>query len=250
MNDLSRRAFTQGTLGSLLTYSLFDTLFSRQAFSAEVQPIAAKWLAAVDEASRDLRGKPLEQIAWQQQVEALLSKVDLPELLKFIDFDKLTADVPLKDKGERSVRARLPQVEGLPTELVFGHQIFVLGKDRSVVPHGHNNMATAFLILKGEFRGRHYDRLEDVDDCMIIRPTLDRAFAAGECATISDYKDNVHWFTCTGDAGYIFNIHVVGLMTGKPGGGRVYCDPNGEKLSDNRIKAKKIGYPEAYRLYG
>ena len=64
------------------------------------------------------------------------------------------------------------------------------------------------------------------------------------------YNVNVHWFTCTSDAGYIFNIHVVDLKTGRPGGGRIYCDPNGEKLSDNRIKARKIGHPAAYRLYG
>src|SRR5690606_25161668 len=61
MDDISRRAFTQGTLGSLLAYSLFDTLFSREAFADEVAPIAAKWIAELDQVSRDLKGKPLEQ---------------------------------------------------------------------------------------------------------------------------------------------------------------------------------------------
>ena len=77
------------------------------------------------------------------------SQVDLADTLKFIDFDKLTANLKFRDQGELSLQAKLPQVEGLPTNLVFGHQVFALAKDRSVVPHGHNNMATAFLILQG-----------------------------------------------------------------------------------------------------
>jgi hypothetical protein len=93
-----------------------------------------------------------------KKVDSLFDNVDLTDTLKFLDFEA---------HGEHQVRtrelawAKLPQVEGLPTNLVFGHQVFALAKDRSVVPHGHNNMATAFLILKGTFRGRHYDRLED-----------------------------------------------------------------------------------------
>ena len=62
----------------------------------------------------------------------------------------------------------------MPTRLVFGHQLFALQKDRSVVPHGHDNMATAFLVLDGAFHGRHYDRLEDDKTHMILRPTIDR----------------------------------------------------------------------------
>ena len=94
-------------------------------------------------------------------------------------------------------------------------------------------MATAFLILKGNFRGRHYDRLEDEAEHMIIRPTIDRSFAAGEHSTVSDYKDNVHWFTATSEQAFIFNIHVMNVDPDKKNTGRVYIDPNGEKLRGN-----------------
>ena len=251
MSDLSRRTFTKGTLGSLLTYSLLETLSATDAFGAEVKPITAAWLSDVDEISKELKGQPLEQVAWQAQMEALMKQVDLPELLKFIDFEKLTANIPFRDKGERSLRPRLPKVEGLPTNLVFGHQVFALKKDRSVVPHGHNNMATAFLILKGDFHGRHYDRLEDTDDHMIIKPTIDRAFGPAEYSSISDYKDNVHWFKATSETAFIYNIHVLNLDTGAgKRNGRVYIDPAGEKLSGGRIKARRVSFPEVYKLYG
>src|SRR5206468_4696834 len=112
-------------------------------------------------------------------------------------------------------------------------------KGRSVVPHGHNNMATAFLILKGDLHGRHYDRLEDQKEHVLIKPTIDRPFKPGECSTVSDYKDNVHWFQATSESAFIFNIHVLNVRPDSgEATGRVYLDPNGEKLKDGLIRAR------------
>jgi hypothetical protein len=249
MSQLSRRQFGHDVLGSLLTFSLLETLCTRDVFSAEVRPVAADWLAKLDAIGREMKGKKLTQVQWQEQVEQLFSQVELPEMLKFLDFEKLTAGLEFRDEGERSLKAKFPQVEGLPTELIYGHQVFALQKGRSVAPHGHDNMATAFLILDGEFHGRHYDRLEDDGEFMIIRPTLDRTFKPAECSTVSDHKDNIHWFTAQSKTGFIFNIHVQNIVEGKKSG-RVYVDPQGEKLSDERIRARKIGGAEAYKLYG
>ncbi len=248
MSQLSRREFQQNAIGSLLTWSLLETLFKRDAFGKQVKPITASWLAELDSWSQDLKGKKLEPLQWQQKVEQLYASVDLPDLLKFIDFENLVKNVQPKERGELSLKAKLPQVEGLPTALVFGHQVFALNKDRSVVPHGHDNMATAFLILKGDFHGRHYDRLEDDADHMIITPTIDRDFGPGGCSTVTDIKDNVHWFKAKSDDSYIFNIHVMSVKPGRTG--RVYIDPNGERLSGGRIKAKKIDHAQANALYG
>jgi hypothetical protein len=249
MTPLSRRQFGHDVLGSLLTFSLLETLFTRDVFSSEVRPVAADWLAKLDAIGREMKGEKLTQVQWQEQVEQLFSQVELPEMLKFLDFEKLTAGLEFRDEGERSLKAKFPQVEGLPTELIYGHQVFALQKGRSVAPHGHDNMATAFLILDGEFHGRHYDRLEDDGEFMIIRPTLDRTFKPAECSTVSDHKDNIHWFTAQSKTGFIFNIHVQNIVEGKKSG-RVYVDPKGEKLSDERIRARKIGGAEAYKLYG
>jgi hypothetical protein len=247
---LTRRQFGQQTLGALLTYSLLETLIARDAFGDEIKRLAARWLKDLNDLSQDVKGKKLPQVEWQKKVDELLGQVDLKETLQFLDFEKLTTNLKFRDQGELSLKAKLPQVEGLPTSLVFGHQVFALTKDRSVVPHGHNNMATAFLILKGTFRGRHYDRLEDDGQFMIIRPTLDRSFAAGEHSTVSDYKDNVHWFTATSEQAFIFNIHIMNVDPDIKNTGRVYVDPSGEKLSDNRIRARRVSAGEVYKLYG
>jgi hypothetical protein len=249
--SLSRRQFGQQTLGAVLTYSLLETLFARDALTADMKRLAAQWIKDVNDLSRDLKGQKLEQTAWQRKVDELAAQVDLRDMLRLIDLEKMIANVSPPEEGEKSLHPKLPKVEGLPTDLVFGHQVFVLGKGRSVVPHGHNNMASAFLILQGDFQGRHYDRLEDTADGFIIRPTIDRSFGPGEHSTVSDFKDNIHWFQAATPKASIFNIHVLNVNPGsKLRTGRVYLDPNGEKLSDGRVKARRLSSSEAYKLYG
>jgi hypothetical protein len=250
MSAVNRRDFSQTTLGSLLAYSLLETVCGQDALANDVKPIAAKWLAELNDRTRDLRGQKLTQVQWQTETERLFQQVNLPDFLSYVDFDRLTKGLKFKDKGERAFRPQFPAVEGLPTELVFGHQMFALKKGRSVVPHGHNNMATAFLILEGEFHGRHYDRLEDEEDHMIIKPSIDQTFEVGEFSTVSDFKDNVHWFKATSETAYLFNIHVLNVDPQVQKRGRVYIDPHGEQLADGKVRATKLSVSEAYKLYG
>jgi len=62
MNDLNRRDFQRYGIGALITWSLLDTLFSRDAFAQQVKPLAAKWLAELNSLSLDLKGKKLDQM--------------------------------------------------------------------------------------------------------------------------------------------------------------------------------------------
>ena len=251
MTDLTRRTFTQQTLGSLVTFSLLETLCRHDLFVDEIKPITVKWLDSVNQLGADVHDQKIGQIEWQRRIEALFAKVDVADLLKYVDFERLTKDLQFVDNGARSLSFKFREVDGTPTKLAFGKQVFALKKGRSVVPHGHNNMTTAFLILGGEFRGRHYDRLEDEKEHYIIRPTIDRKFVVGECSTISDYKDNIHWFEATSDTGFIFNIHINDVRPGSTvPTGRVYLDPSGEKLKDGLVRARKLSYKEVNELYG
>lgn len=247
----TRREFSQQALGSLLTLSLLEMLCRHDLFADEVRPRAIRWLTDVNELGNDLKGETLEPLAWQKKIEELLPQVDMAELLKLIDFERLTTNLNFAERGERSLRFSFPKVEGVPSELSFGKQIFALKKGRSVVPHGHNNMATAFLILKGDLRGRHWNRVKDEPGYMLIKPTIDRKFVPGECSTVSDYKDNVHWFEALSEPAFIFNLHVLDV---KPAGtlptGRVYIDPKGEAVAGGLTRARLIGYKEANQLYG
>lgn len=251
MDNISRRAVCQKSLGSVLTFSLLESLWQAEAFGCEVKPMVSKWVADVDALGREVKQQKVSQIIWQQKVEELFAQVNLDELLRFVDFDKLTKNIKVPDKGAKSLKFEFPEVEGIPSKLVFGKQIFALKKGRSVVPHGHNNMATAFLMLKGDLHGRHYDRLEDEKEHIIIRPTIDRKFAPGEFSSVSDYKDNIHWFKAESEAAFIFNIHVLDTRPDSSAKtGRVYLNPNGEKLKGGLIRAPRIGYSQSHKLFG
>lgn len=248
---ITRREFSRDALGSLLTFTLLDVLLRTEALADEIRPTTARWLNDVNQLALELKAQRLEQVVWQRQVETLFAQVDLPDLLRMVDFERLTANLKLLDRGALSLGFRFGGVEGLPTSLAFGRQIFALKQGRSVVPHGHANMATAFLILQGQLRGRHYDRLADEPGHYLIRPTIDRTFGPGECSTISDYKDNVHWFQAESEQAFILNLHVLDVNPqGTQATGRLYLDPQGERLADGTIRAPRISYQEANRRYG
>ena len=197
-----------------------------------MQPIVDDWFRDLHAISKDVADHKVKDVEFQKSLESLYGRVDLPALLKTLDFDRMAAGVKYPAVGAVSLPVDFTHVSGLPMNLVFGRQIFAMAKGRSVVPHGHDNMATGFLVLKGSLRGRHWDRVEDHKDHYLIRPTIDRTFTPGESSTVSDHKDNVHWFTAETEHAFIFNIHVNDTDPGNPKNpGRVYVDPLGEKVA-------------------
>lgn len=247
----SRRAFNSQLLGSLMAYGLIETLFRGDLFADEVKPVINQWLAGLAELSNDLKSRKLKDVEFQAKLEELYKKVDLADLCRVLDLDKVAQNTKLPDNGAANLGIDLSKVEGVPQRLVFGKQIFAMKKGRSIVPHGHDNMCTGFIILRGDFEGKHYDRIEDRSDSYLIKPTLDRVFKPGECSTVSDLKDNVHWFKCASDAGYIFNIHITGYNPdNKNPTRRVYVDPQGDKVEGGLIVAKKMTSSECHKKYG
>jgi hypothetical protein len=247
----SRREFHRGALRALLTYSLVDVLLENNVFAESVRPITARWVADLNALSRDVKNETLEQLLWQKKVEELLATVNLPELLRLVDFETLTRKLKFKERGAQSLHFNFKEVAGIPTKLVFGRQIFALKKHCSVMPHGHNNMATAFIVLKGTLHGRHYDRKRDEPKHLLIRPTIDRVFGPGAYSTVSDYRDNIHWFQALSEQAFIFNFHVLGIRRqSETLTGRVYVDPEGETLADGLIRAPILDGDEAKKRFG
>jgi hypothetical protein len=251
MSLLSRREFSTHMLGSFVAYSLIETLFHGDLFADGIRPVINQWMIDLNALGQDLKGHKLTDLEFQAKMEDLYRKVNLPDLLKLVQFDRLEKSAKFPDQGAASLGFDLSKVEGLPKKVVFGKQIFAMKQGRSVVPHGHDNMCTGFIILKGDFAGKHYDRIEDNEDHYLIRSTIDRKFKPGECSTISDHKDNVHWFKADSPTGFIFNIHVMGYDPNNPkNSGRIYVDPEGPKSAGGLIVAKKMTSSECHKKYG
>jgi hypothetical protein len=251
MSLTTRRTFHHQLLGSLMTYGLIETLFHRDLLADAVRPVVHKWMVDLNDLCRSLKDHSLKDLDFQARLEDLYRRVELKELLTLLELDRIGRTVKYPKRGAASLGIDLSKVEGLPKQLVFGKQIFAMSRGRSVVPHGHDNMCTGFIVLRGDFEGRHYDRVEEHRDHYLIKPTIDRVFKPGESSTISDHKDNVHWFKASSETGFIFNIHILGYNPeSTKSSRRVYIDPEGEKVRSGLILAKKITSEEAHRKYG
>lgn len=245
----SRREFGSRLLGSLMTFGLVEMLHRRDLFAEEVKPTIDTWFRELSTMALDLKGKKFTDLEFQKKMEDLYKRVDLKALCSLVKLDDIEKK-KLPANGASSVGFDLGMIEGLPKNVGFGKQIFGCGKGRSIVPHGHANMCTGFIVLKGKWHGRHYDKLETAKDHFLIKPTIDKVFEPGELSTISDHKDNIHWFQCQSDAGYVFNIHVNDYTPDLGSSGRLYLDPDGEKVSGGLIKAPKLTSAECHKKYG
>jgi len=248
---ITRREFGADLLRTLIAFGLVETLWSRGLLAAGDGAAVGKWFAELAEMSNDLHGRKLKDTEFQAQMEALYGRVDLPSLIQAVKLDDLERNTRLPANGAASLGFNLSKVEGVPAQLRFGKQIFAMSKGRSIVPHGHVNMCTGFIALKGTFHGRHYDRVETQPDHYLIKPTIDRQFKPGEFSTISDHNDNVHWFEALSETGFVFNVHVTGYDPSiQESSGRLYLDPDGEKLSGGLIRARKLTSAECHSKYG
>src|SRR5262245_58644507 len=132
---MNRREFT----GTVLTYGLIQMLWARDLFAADVKPIVAQWFKDLHALGQDLKGQKLKDTEFQAKMEELYKKIDLAELVSFIELHKIAEKVKLPANGSFSANFDMSKIDGLKS-VAFGKQIFCMKKDRAVVPHGHMNM--------------------------------------------------------------------------------------------------------------
>lgn len=251
MQPLDRRQFLKNSLSSFFSLSLVSTLCQANALVGNVKSVTHKWLFDMEKISKDLRAGRVGVTGWQDQIEALLNKVDMADLLKAIDYERLARTTTLYADHETAEELSFEKVKGLPGELSFMPFFYGMKKGAAIVPHGHRNMTTMHMMLKGEAHGRLYNRVDDEPDFLTIVPTRDKMMHAGEVSTISGKRDNIHWFKAMTEPVFMFNIGVYGLDPDSETTGRDYIDPDrGEKLGNGSIRVPRIDDKTAYRIYG
>jgi hypothetical protein len=260
--SFSRREFLKATCNALAVGWLCGLAISRRAVASTISPVVIRWLWEVEELARVVKAERLAQTEWQRQMEVLYNRVPLSDLLQLIDFTTLVQRARLPARGELFEGLSLPRVEGFPDGTTFYKGVAGFRKGRSIPPHGHNHLVSSFLVLQGELRGRHFDRLRDEDDHVWIAPTIDRPFRRGDFSTVSQGHDNVHWFTAERDESFMVDFGVAGLSStgsvlGLPtqsakSAGRVYLDvsPGSATEFDDGKRVARLSEAEAYRIYG
>src|SRR4051812_20158147 len=83
----TRREFSAKLLGSLVTFGLVETLWSRDLFADAAKPTIHAWLKDLAEMTKDLRGRSLTDLQFQAKMEELYRRVDLTALCDLIKLD-------------------------------------------------------------------------------------------------------------------------------------------------------------------
>jgi hypothetical protein len=249
--NLSRRNFSSQLLGSLLTFSLVKSLNHVNVLAKSFEPIARRWLIEMEEVTQQLRQGKVKTTEWQNQIESLLSRVDLNDLLTAIDYDKLAKTAVFPEDHESAEDVDFSHSPGLPAELSFSPYFYAMKKGTAIVPHGHRNMTSMHMMLKGQSHGWQFERVSDEAQYVTIKPTNDRVLDVGVVTTVSDERNNIHWFKALSEPVFMFNIGVFRLNPSKDFSGRDYVDPiGGEKLGNGLIRARRLEVKEAYQRYG
>ncbi|HMQ69927.1 MAG TPA: hypothetical protein PKC58_13170 [Ignavibacteria bacterium] len=246
---MNRREFSKKLLATVTSYALMDSLFAANAFSRLIKPLTSHWAIQLNEYCMDLKKQSISPAEWQSLIENLYREISFEEILKFINFDNLINGFDFPDLGVNTKPVKFPKLSGLPSQTVFVKKIFGMKKDRAIIPHGHSNMASAHLILNGEMHLRHYEKIRQEDNTLIIQPSIDKIIGIGESSSISDEKDNVHWFIANTDTAFTFDVIMVDL------GGEKYDIHNidiyeKQDLSDGSMRVPIIDVNTALEKYG
>jgi hypothetical protein len=233
-------------LASLSALWLARTARATEALKPVQREAVGARLRRLDELSRALKRRQILPLDWQRGTEELARGIDLPELCRAADFEQVVARLPLLPKGTNV------QVIDLLPHQSFTPKIFAMGRGRAIIPHGHDNMVSHHLVLQGELRGRHWERVSDEPEHLVLRPTIDRVFKPGDSSSISDVRDNVHWFVAQSERAYTLDCIIDNLDPGR--GYRFHIDfidpDRARPRGDGTIRAPRLELDDAIARYG
>ncbi|UQA63100.1 hypothetical protein [Polyangium aurulentum] len=202
-----RRAVLGGLLAVGLV-SLAGAALVRRAVVTSRRRTFEEVARRAHDASQALAEGQITIAGWQRALDSIFQEVSPDELSESIDLDALLARTPDVPRGA-SVLTLAPDLPGGPLP-GFATKLFVLRKGRANPPHAHDNMVSMHYVLRGKFRVRHYDRVRDEPDAIILKPTIDRVIGPGESTSISENHDNVHWHLAESD-GVLLDVLRAGL---------------------------------------
>lgn len=243
---INRRAF----------FSAFASAVALQALRASTGLSATpraldRWAQDVADLNRELAAEKISQLQWQDRIAALDTGVDLAELRRCLDFDRLTKAMEFPTLLAETVDPKFPStivVAGI--ERRWFVRFFGLRKGGAVIPHVHDNMVSAHLVMEGRFHARTFDRVKDLPDkkSVLLHAKLDRSIAPGEAITMSDDRDNGHWLVAERDRSFTFDVGVLSLSTSRTYGltaneySMIFVDPTGTPDANGLVRAPTMTF--------
>jgi len=242
---------------SLMAAAFLEHLVSLSAAASPIEDQLERWKSRLGAAAQQLGEGKISQLQWQEEMDKVFGETPIADLLKLIKFDDLKESMlatDLKGRGELFLDMPVPGVvAAMPNEpdKVLISKLAYVEKGKHIPPHGHSNMVSAFLCVSGDFSVQLFDRLEQDNETMVVRKTVEEKNAgAGTWSSISDYRDNVHWLTANSDNCFLFTCKLIRLEEARKFHGRINIDlRNPETIGSNTYRAKVITFAESQELY-
>ena len=230
----------------------FYTALRTRALAAPGRDALDDWARNLVALNHDLSTHKIGLTVWQDRVAALNTSVPVNDIVGYLDIDRLTAGFIYPDKLAQTADPQFPAT----VDLGSGPQhwfirVFGMKRGGAVIPHAHNDMVSAHLVVNGRFHARTFNRMHDLADAIAIRPSMDRTLRRGEIITMSDDRDNLHWLVAEEDRSMTFDVGVVDIDPARRYAiaankyHMIYVDPTVPAESDGLIHAPVITFEQS-----
>jgi hypothetical protein len=246
---IERRHFIATVLCAAPAYALLGECRAN-GLSADRRLSARIWIDHHEELARGLRSGAVSLIQWSDAVSELAAKVEIENLLAEIGRSKISdPNKPfMKDPVKR--RIRFLDDQGMVQQLNYAVARFDFGAQNVITPHGHKHMVSAHMVLAGKVRIRTFDRVRDLDDALVIRPSGDHIGTVGSAAAMTSAKDNIHWFTPVTASASTLDVIIDGLDKGADDYLIQPIDPlAGKSQPDGTIIAPILSFEDSMNRY-
>jgi hypothetical protein len=249
---LAGRAVRRDLLATAAATFLIAALAGPHARAwARPEPMEA-WARRLVGLKDDLQAGRIGVLDWQARVEALNRSVPLEKLGAYLDIGALTAGFSYPTLLAEVADAVLPpDIVGDGGMRRWFARVFGLRRGGAIIPHVHNNMVSAHLVISGAFRVRTHDRVGDLADAVVLRQTRDAQIRPGDVISMSDRRDNQHWLVALEDRSMTFDVGIVDLPPSWEYGlaannyNMIFVDPDRPPERDGTIVAPVLTFVQA-----
>ncbi len=239
MSILQRREFISAFTAAVAMTSILQS----KALASPPRDLAL-WAQDIADLNRDLAAGKIALTVWQDRITALHAGVEFGALRRYLDFDRLTAAMQFPSKLAETADPKFPStINTGGIERPWFIRFFGMKKGGAVIPHVHNNMVSAHLVIDGAFHARTFDRVKDLADAVVLKPVRDEIIKPGASLTMSDDRENSHWLIAQTDRSFTFDVGIVALSKTRTYGlpankySMIFVDPTGPQDSSGTITA-------------
>lgn len=134
-------------------------------------------------------------------------------------------------------------------------RVFGMRKAGSIIPHVHNNMVSSHLCISGSFHARTHDRIKDLNDAIVLKPTMNGKLKRGKIISMSDMRNNQHWLIAREDRSMTLDVGIVKIPQSWEYGQKaneynmIYVDPTEKPQSNGTIIAPILTWEKAAKKF-